>query len=72
MLRRSLAASAVHFWRPEKIENPGNPDFKKTKHLQNLGHFSLTAPGTTLDLYAVINFMNKGLYIVQKPDVRWD
>ena len=43
MLRRSLAVSAVYFWRPEKFENMANLDFENLKHLQNLGHFSLTA-----------------------------
>ena len=32
-LRRSLAASAGHFWQPEKSENVANPDFENLKHL---------------------------------------
>ena len=43
MIRRSLAESAGHFWQPEEFENVANPYFGNLKHLQNLGHFSLTA-----------------------------
>ena len=35
-LRLLLAASADHFWWPEKFENMANPDFENIKHLQNL------------------------------------
>ena len=41
-LRRSLADSASHFWRPTKSENIKNPDVKNLKQFQNLGHFFLT------------------------------
>ena len=42
MLRWLIAATAVHFWRPEIFENMVNPDFENHKHLQNLEHFYLT------------------------------
>ena len=42
MLRRLISASAVHFLRPAEFENVANPDFDIFKHLQNLGHFSLS------------------------------
>ena len=43
MLRQSRAESAGHFWWTVEFENMANPDFGNLKHLQNLGHFSLTA-----------------------------
>ena len=47
MLRRSLADSAGHFWHPEEFKNMANPDFENIEHLQNLGHFLLTAGSNT-------------------------
>ena len=38
-LSRLLAASAGHFWCPEKSENIENPDLENLNHLQNLGRF---------------------------------
>ena len=43
MLRWFLSEGTVHFWNPEEFENTANPDLENLKHLQNLGHFSLTA-----------------------------
>ena len=43
MINWFLAANPDHFWRPAKSENMANPDFEHLKHLQNLGHFLLTA-----------------------------
>ena len=43
MPRRLIAVSTVHFWWPEKFENVANRDFENLKHLQNFGHFLLTA-----------------------------
>ena len=43
MPRRLISVSAVHFWWPEKFGKMENPDFENLKHLQNLGHFLLTA-----------------------------
>ena len=43
-LRRSLAAGAVHFWRPAKFENLANPGFENHKHLQNPITLSRTVP----------------------------
>ena len=42
-LSRLLAASAGHFWWPEKSENLENLDLENLNHLQNLGRFFLTA-----------------------------
>ena len=44
MLRWSLAESAGRFCLPAEFNNVANPDLEKTKNLQNLEHFSLTAP----------------------------
>ena len=43
MIHWLLAVSDGHFWQPAEFKNVVNPDFENLKHLQNLGHFSLTA-----------------------------
>ena len=37
-----LSESSGYFWRPEKIENLENSDFKNLKHFQKLEDFLLT------------------------------
>ena len=44
MLRRLLAESVGHFWKPTEFENVENPYFENIKHLQNSGHLPLTEP----------------------------
>ena len=39
-----LAANTDNFWVSRKSKNLANSHFGNLKHLQNLGHFSLTAP----------------------------
>ena len=43
MLCSLIAESAGHCWQTPEFENMANPDFENLKHLQNLGHFFLTA-----------------------------
>ena len=47
-LLQFLADSAGYFWQPKELKFLANPDYKNLKHLQNLGHFSLTAAGISI------------------------
>ena len=57
MIPRSLVGSAGHFWNPEEFENLENLDFEDLKHLQNLGHFLMTA-GCSYKITFNISFFN--------------